>query len=459
LEEARLAVTSRMGRELPRASLLEGIRFTAQVAVPNLVQGLFRRRRRAVAVATRGDVDGHAIGFVAGLRRRYRPGPLWVRVAREEALLLLEPEDVRRVLEGSPDPFAADPETKRRGMSHFQPHALTISRGGMWEDRRRFTEAVLDTGEPLHRLADTVAAAMREEVAALLAQVQRTERGELRWSEFHHALGRITRRVILGDSARDDEETSELLAKLMDEANGLPQDRSEDLDDLMARLRGYASEAEAGSLVSLFAEAPSSPRTKAEGQIPHWMFAMHDTLAANAFRALALIVTHPRQRHVVEAELGEIGKGGVGAAEIARMTYLEACLQEAMRLWPTTALLSRETVAETDWEGETVPAGTQVLIHNTSNHRDPDRHDFADRFSPEEWTQGTAAEDWSFSHFSHGPQGCPGAGLALFVGKAMLANLLASRRISLLQPDLDPERPLPRMLDFFGLRFAVERRA
>ena len=126
-----------------------------------------------------------------------------------------------------------------------------------------------------------------------------------------------------------------------------------------------------------------------------------------------------------------------------------------MRLWPTIPILSRETITETDWGGATVPAETQILISNTFNHRDPGRHAFADRFAPEEWTEGSAGEDWSFNHLSHGPQGCPGADLALLVGKAVLASLFRERRISLLEPELDPGKPLPHMLDFFSLRFAI----
>ena len=82
-----------------------------------------------------------------------------------------------------------------------------------------------------------------------------------------------------------------------------------------------------------------------------------------------------------------------------------------MRLWPTTTMLSRETVADTDWRGVDVPAGTQVLIPNTYLHRDRERLDYADRFAPERWISGEAAEEWSFNHFSRGPQGCPGAGV------------------------------------------------
>jgi hypothetical protein len=50
-------------------------------------------------------------------------------VAKDEALLLTHPDDLKFVLGGPPDPFASDPEPKRKGMAAFQPDELTISRG------------------------------------------------------------------------------------------------------------------------------------------------------------------------------------------------------------------------------------------------------------------------------------------------------------------------------------------
>jgi cytochrome P450 len=118
-------------------------------------------------------------------------------------------------------------------------------------------------------------------------------------------------------------------------------------------------------------------------------------------------------------------------------------------------MLSRETVADTDWQGTSVPAGTQVVLVNTFLHRDTDRFAWADRFAPEQWLEGDAAEQWSFNHFSRGPQGCPGAWLALHLGKAVLAAVIDARSVELLNPRLAPEEPLPHMLDFFGLRFQL----
>jgi cytochrome P450 len=453
-----------MAGELPSASTLEGVRFTAQVLMPTLLRGLFRPRRRATQVATALDVDGRAIGLIGELRRKHGPGPVWVRAGGDQALLLTSVDDVRRVLEGSPEPFAPDPEAKRRGMQHFQPTAVTISRDGAWKERRRFNEAVLDTGKPAHRLARRFATVVAQEATALLAEIDSDGDGYLDWDAFNLCVRRVALRAVLGDDARDDGRVFELLSKLMEEANGLPKERSEHYQPFRKRIEGYVAEPEPESLVGLFAGAPVGPDTDPAGQVPHWLFACGDTLAINAYRALALITTHPEQRARViaeanEAETTEADDVGTSltAAGIAGLEYLEACVQDAMRLYPTTPLLSRETEGEVSWNGAVIPAQTQLLISNTFNHRDPERVGFADRFAPEEWLEGGAARDWSFNHFSHGAQGCPGTAIALFVAKSLLARLVTERRLDLTGgPDLDPSEPLPAMLDFFALRFAAE---
>jgi cytochrome P450 len=442
-----------MAGDLPSASLVENVRFNATVVVPNALQGLFYKRRGPVAKATRLNVDKHAVGLLRQMKRSHGPGPVWVRLVNKPALLVLSREDIERVLGESPNPFASDPEGKRKGMGHFQPDALTLSRGDAWVNRRRFQEAVLDTGAPMHRFAQRFVDVVREEADAMLAEAG----GELDYDHWYRAFRRVVRRIIFGDSARDDEALSELLAEMMEAANKMPGQPSEKLGEFSARVHEYVAKAEPGSLVGLLAEAPSDDKTNPKGQVTHWFFALQDTVAANSLRALALIASHPRQAARVEEELA--GADVTTAEGVASLNYLQACLEEAMRLYPTTPMLSRETIGETRWNGEVVPAGTQIVIVNVFHHRDPDAHDYADRFAPEEWTEGKAASDWSFNHFSHGPQGCPGAGMALFVGVAMLAAVLTQRDVSLLEPEIDPDKPLPHMLDYFALRFVLAPRS
>ena len=239
-------------RDFPHASVIEGVRFTAQVALPNLIQGLFRRRKQASAIASRTGADGLAVGFLAGVKRSYGEGPVWIRVAKDETLLLLGRTPIRRALEGSPEPFAADPEPKKSAMSHFQPHALTISRDGDWEDRRKFTEAVLDAG--MSSLADRFAAVCVEESARL--------EEELDWDTWNRAVRRVTRRIILGDGAADDDSISEMLGELMDKSNPPGGGDEELYERYVAALERYVDEAEPGSLVSLFERAPATERTE-----------------------------------------------------------------------------------------------------------------------------------------------------------------------------------------------------
>jgi len=437
---------------LPSASLLENVRFNQAVIVPNAAQGIFKRRRAPVGIATKIGVDGQAVGLLRAMKRSYGRGPVWVRVLKDPALLLLDVADVRRALEGSPHPFASDPEAKRKGMGHFQPHALTLSRGDLWADRRRFTEDVLDSGRAAHRQGDRFVRVAFEELAAVPAE-------NVDLSTLQAAYRRITRRILFGDVAAEDELLSDQLAELMEQANGLPGERSPEYDPYAEHLAGLVAKAAPGSLAARAAKAPSAPDTRVDGQFTHWFFALQDTTSTNVLRALALLATHPDELAAAQAEVAATADDGgpPSAKAVAAMPRLRAVLLEAMRLWPTTPLLARETLTDLVWHGVRVSAGTQILIVNVFHHRDPDRlGEAADHCTTSGWLDGPFDDDWGLNHLSHGPQGCPGANLALLVGTATLAALLArgapQQRAG---GRLDPGKALPHMLDPFALCLAV----
>jgi cytochrome P450 len=433
-------------KAFPRATVIEGVRFTAQVGVPNVLQGLFKKRELPTKVAGAAKADLFGFALVQGLVHKYGPGPFFVRVATDEALLLGDPADIEFVLGGSPDPFASDPPAKKAGMSAFQPHALTLSRGDLWRNRRTFAEAVLATGSPLHPLAPRMVAVAAEAAAGLV--------GEVGYADLNKAFQRLTRWVVLGDAAADDTGLTDLLGRLMAAGNRTPGKPAPGYDDLIARISSYVDAAEPGSLVSLVASAPHDDATSVPGQIVHWLFAMGDTLPGNLVRALALIGSHPEQRREVYAELKAADV--TDARAVAGLDYLGGVILEAMRLWPTTPLFGRITTrAVTFPGGQVLPEGTQVLIYNVFNHRDPDRVPYADRFAPGEWASGDAAKSWSFNFFSHGPQGCPGAGMSVFLGQAFLAALLDRATPALISPTLKPGQPLPRGLDLFSIRVGL----
>ncbi|MGN6721149.1 MAG: cytochrome P450 [Marmoricola sp.] len=425
-----------MALEFKRANAIEGVRFTAQVGVPNVLQGLFRKREVVVSTVGKLPADFLAYRLVEGLARKYGPDPFWVRVGTDDTLLLTHPDDIRVVLGGSPSPFAADPEAKRKGMAAFQPTALSISRGDLWAQRRAFAEAVLETGSPRHSLAKRFAEVAVEEADALLGLGD-----ELRFAALNVAFQRLTRRIVFGDAAADDTELTEQLGELMAAGNKMPGKPAPGYDVFHAHIAEYVATPDTQALTGLITQAPFDDETDVPGQLIHWLFAMGDTLPANLFRALGLLATHPDALTRARAD----------------SEYLAGCIFEAMRLWPTTALFGRVQAEDYRWvNGQKTPAGTPLLIHNLFNHRNRDRIPFADRFAPEEWSEGTAGDDWSFNFFSHGPQGCPGAGLSIFLGQEFLGRLLAEATPELAEgPTLDPAKPLPYGFDIYAAAISL----
>jgi cytochrome P450 len=429
---------------LPEASLGESTRVVALGLAPSLVRGLFSPRRGAMKLLTALDMDARTVKALADLRRKH-PGQ-GARLLGGRLVVLWGEDAIREVLDQSADAYTSGSGAKGKGMAHFQPDALTLSRGEEWRDRRAFTESVLATSERVHPLGDRFMEVVADEVERLRLE------GKLRWSDFERLFDRITLRVIFGDRSRDDQELTNLLERLMGEANRLVGlSESDEYHEFYGLLERKLKDPEPGSLVSQFEEAPHSDSTRVVHQIPHWIFAMRDTLGANTYRALALVVSDSDAEERVRKEFE--GADLRDPATVQGLSYLEGCLEEAMRLWPTVPLLARETTRETTLAGEQLEEGTQVMILNTFNHRDPDQVPDADRLQPERWQNGDRS--YRFNHLSNGTQYCPGIPLVHLIGKAVIAQLLAHHQLILREPELEAREPLPKMLDFFAITFDV----
>lgn len=435
----------------PRASRTERARIGAALLLPILLRGVVVRRPGGVAAADALDADRHAVRTLRRLRAAHGSGPVRADLFGRRAVLLLTPGQVRRVLAGSPEPFSPASLEKRGALGHFQPHGVLISQGVERQRRREFHEAALETGRRVHSLAGSFLPVLREEVEVLDRALGAD--GELTWSRFAPSLWNAIRAVVLGGAARDDRRLTDLLARLRSDANWFYlRPRRERLRARFdERLRGHLDRPDPHSLAGAFAEdAPGG--VDAAGQVPHWLFAF-DAAVITAFRALALLAAHPEQAEAVRAELG--GHNPASAEGVARLERLRATVLEAVRLWPTTPALLRDSTADTEWDGAVVPAGTTFVVFSAFFHRDPERLPYADRFAPQIWLDGTAERD-GMVPFSGGPAECAGRELVLFTVTALLAALLERREVRLVEPaGLRPDRPLPHSLNHFALRLAT----
>ncbi|SEP19501.1 cytochrome P450 [Amycolatopsis saalfeldensis] len=436
-----------MVREFPELSLPERVVFTALQIAPNTLAGLFSQRDNLVKAFDSLGTEVLAARLLAELRAAHPGDALWARVLGDRTLLVFGEPLLREVLDRSGDDFASDPAVKLRGMSHFQPGALTISHGEKWRVRRAFADAALSPGSRVHPLAPQFFSVVRREIAVMKEGARAYL---LDWGRFEETVERIARQVIFGSRARDDGALTAALHAMMAEANqvnGLRKSRH--FDPFYRRVAHYVRAAEPGSLVSRLPPAPEE--VSALTQVTHWVFAMSGTLAANVFRTLAAISGQPALERQVRGELRSAPL--TTASDVDGLKHLESCLHESMRLWPTTPMFGRRATAATTLGGVPIPAGTPVLVVNSFNHRDPVSVPDPDAFVPLRQT----GIDYRFNQFGNGRQGCPGRDLAVFLAKAILAELLTGCRfVEQARSSLVEGGPMPVTLNHFLLCFAME---
>lgn len=444
------AIATRTQTTLPTASLGDTLGYLAEVVIPNIAKGLIIRRPKIMAMAEWLDLDRRAIRRVQHIRNKYGTGPLLFRIPIRSQAMILAPEHVHRVLDGSPEPFATASSEKRAALSHFQPRGVLISHGYERADRRRFNEQVLDTGQTLHRLADRFASVVEEEADLLLGAVR--HRGLLVWDDFALTWFRVVRRVVFGDAARNDWELTAMIDELRSQANWafMAPKRRQLRNQFYDRLTAHLARAEPNSLAGVMAATHTTPVTEPPQQVPQWLFAF-DPAGMTTFRALALLASHPQHAEQAREEI----RSRYDSAQ-PDLPYLRACVLESLRLWPTTPMVLRQSTVETEWETGIMPAKTGVMIFTPFFHRDDQRLPYANSLAPELWLRHRTNQDWPLIPFSGGPAMCPGRNLVLLVSSIMLAALLDGRQIRLQPPNrLDPRRPLPGSLNNYSLRFEL----
>lgn len=141
------------------------------------------------------------------------------------------------------------------------------------------------------------------------------------------------------------------------------------------------------------------------------VFAGEDTTANTIAWLLYLLSCNPR----AAARLAEEADA---AANPEQMPYLDACVQEAMRLKPVAPILGAEAVHDVALDGVQVPAGTVIfMLLRHAFEREVPLQDGAE-FRPERWLDPAMKEKFNdparkMQPFGGGPRFCPGRYLAM----------------------------------------------
>lgn len=119
-------------------------------------------------------------------------------------------------------------------------------------------------------------------------------------------------------------------------------------------------------------------------------------------------------------------KPTIDLSDLSKLTYLDMCLKESMRLFPIAPFIFRDTNEEFQLEKLTIPENVTVALSIYHAHRNPEfwkkpNEFFPDHFLPEAVSK---RHPFAFLPFSAGPRKCIGKSGNCFKCEKLLNYLL-----------------------------------
>jgi len=195
------------------------------------------------------------------------------------------------------------------------------------------------------------------------------------------------------------------------------------------RARGSDSSDLLSLLMSAKDEETGEQMTDAQlrDEVVTMLLAGHETTAVALSWTWVLLDQHPDVRAKLSGELASVLGGKTPtAAEVPRLTYTRAVIDEAMRLHPPVYILFRRVKEDDVICGHRIHGGGVVVMTPMVFHRHPVFWDRPDAFHPERWLDEDAANRrprFAFMPFSGGPRQCIGNSFAMMEAVLILATL------------------------------------
>uniref|UniRef100_A0A0B7B6B8 Cytochrome P450 n=1 Tax=Arion vulgaris TaxID=1028688 RepID=A0A0B7B6B8_9EUPU len=120
------------------------------------------------------------------------------------------------------------------------------------------------------------------------------------------------------------------------------------------------------------------------------------------------------------------------------LKYMEATINETLRMYPPVHILSRWTERAIDYKGVHIPAKTTILIPIGNIGRDPEFFSDPDCFRPDRFLNESKHQinPITFLPFGQGPRACIGIRLAMMELKIALVHILRNVRLVSATPDV-----------------------
>uniref|UniRef100_T1KC29 Cytochrome P450 n=2 Tax=Tetranychus urticae TaxID=32264 RepID=T1KC29_TETUR len=166
-----------------------------------------------------------------------------------------------------------------------------------------------------------------------------------------------------------------------------------------------------------------------KAEIVNVIIAGHDSIAAGIRWTLFLLGNHIECQEILYNEIATSfadDQYPTTLDEINRLTYLDQCVKESMRLYPPIPLTSYQLEYDAEVGKYVVPKGTAVAFSFYTIHRDekiwenPNQFD-PDRFSPERYSK---IPRYGYIPFGLGKRSCVGQKFAMIEMKVFIIHLI-----------------------------------
>lgn len=429
-----------------------------------------------------------------GLALQVRRNPLGVltRVAREhgdlvrfivagqERILLNDPDLIEQVLVVQHAKFHKS-ELTRRVTGPLLGQGLLISEGDFWRRQRRLAQPAF------HRSRINEYAAPMVECAE--AHVSAWKTGEVRdiAREMMQLTLVITVRTLFGATLPGEAlEVGDALAFLMryqlwrqrsplrlPESWPTPRNRRamremKFLDSLVYRIieEKKMLHGAGNDLLSLLMDAMDDDGTQMTPQqlrdeTMTLFLAGHETTALLLGWTWYLLGENPgAETRLLDELRAVLGGRAPQVSDLMKMPYLQAVLNETLRLYPPAYIMARTSIEPFGLGGYEFGRDTTVLISQWVTQRDARFFGAPEEFRPERWVNGSAGKvsAGAYFPFGDGPRRCIGQGFAMLEAALVVATIAQKFRFRLVPGHAVEPEPLVTLRFRHGLRMKIEAR-
>jgi unspecific monooxygenase len=173
-------------------------------------------------------------------------------------------------------------------------------------------------------------------------------------------------------------------------------------------------------------------------EVATMILAGHETTATALFWSLYLLALDPATQEELAAEVKGVAING--AAEVERLKFTRAVIDEAMRLYPPAFLIARAALGPDTIAGMPVRKKDVILIAPWLLHRHEKLWRDPNAFVPSRFMTGTPPDRFAYLPFGVGARVCIGAHFALVEATLALAKIIGAFRVSLI--DKVPVMPI-----------------